>query len=267
MTTHQPWNANVPGLQVYWPGKDFSILEFYGLTSESASVPSLAIWAGRKLAYAAGTTVERRTDFIDYVFSETPPALRSRGWSIYPGTIRVMYQRQDPQAEPLSVRWSLEEDPEFVELEKGKDWKFIPPPSPELRLNPKRSKSLVLRTDRPDQAILKLVSLSQRPRCALSDCEVVACIDLAHIVPVRNGGPELIANTLLLRADLHRLFDAGLLKFRIRSSNCVAEFHESLRGDKILGTLHQSRLTVHDLSAMEPYFRERERLEQLASEA
>ena len=48
--------------------------------------------------------------------------------------------------------------------------------------------------------------------CLISGCETLAVIEAAHIVPVSEGGDDVAGNGLPLRADLHRLFDAGLLR-------------------------------------------------------
>ena len=41
----------------------------------------------------------------------------------------------------------------------------------------------------------------------------VSALEAAHVVPVKAGGQEVIGNAILLRADIHRLFDAGLFWF------------------------------------------------------
>lgn len=48
-------------------------------------------------------------------------------------------------------------------------------------------------------------------RCAISGCEVEATLEAAHIVPYRGPETNHPANGLLLRADLHMLFDLGLI--------------------------------------------------------
>ncbi len=263
----QPWNPAVPGLQIYWPDNDGGILEFYNLNPQNSLLPSLAIWGNRKLAYAAQVRIERHGKETDFIFSENPAAFENRGWSLFPGTIRVIVEGPDSEPMPLQVLWSADEDSGFEELEQFTDWIFHPPHAVDLRLNPTRTKSLALRTDRPEQALLKLVALSSGARCAISGSEVVECIDLAHIVPVKNGGPDLIENSLLLRADLHRLFDAGLLKIRRYGLLRVVEIDDSLRNDKYVGSFHGRELSNSNGEVMEPYFQERERLERNAREA
>lgn len=48
--------------------------------------------------------------------------------------------------------------------------------------------------------------------CAISGCSVEAVLEAAHIVPYRNNGTNVPDNGLLLRGDLHTLFDLQLLR-------------------------------------------------------
>lgn len=48
-------------------------------------------------------------------------------------------------------------------------------------------------------------------KCAISGCNVGEVLVAAHICPVKDGGSDEISNGLLLRADLHMLFDRGLI--------------------------------------------------------
>lgn len=48
-------------------------------------------------------------------------------------------------------------------------------------------------------------------RCAITGCDAEAALDAAHIVPYRGEATNTIVNGLLLRADLHNLFDLGLI--------------------------------------------------------
>lgn len=68
------------------------------------------------------------------------------------------------------------------------------------------------RISRRDQAefrrkVLKLYG----GECAVSSCTTMRSLEAAHVVPVSMHGSNLIANSLLLRADLHRLFDADMM--------------------------------------------------------
>lgn len=47
--------------------------------------------------------------------------------------------------------------------------------------------------------------------CAISGCTVRAVLEAAHILPYRGPHTNEVSNGLLLRADLHTLFDLGLI--------------------------------------------------------
>lgn len=68
-----------------------------------------------------------------------------------------------------------------------------------------------LRLLRPGQARVKRQLLAEQESCAISHERLKAVLDLAHIVDAKHGGKATRDNCFLLRADLHRLFDAKLL--------------------------------------------------------
>jgi hypothetical protein len=56
----------------------------------------------------------------------------------------------------------------------------------------------------------KLLAAWQR-RCAVTGCSIVGLLEAAHISPHAEGTDYRTSNGLLLRADIHTLFDLGLL--------------------------------------------------------
>lgn len=46
-------------------------------------------------------------------------------------------------------------------------------------------------------------------QCAISDGKVLPALDAAHIVPFGRGGAHAVRNGILLRKDIHSVFDAG----------------------------------------------------------
>ncbi|TIT50775.1 MAG: DUF3427 domain-containing protein [Mesorhizobium sp.] len=48
-------------------------------------------------------------------------------------------------------------------------------------------------------------------RCAMSSCGVVDVLEAAHISPYKGDATNVVNNGLLLRSDLHTLFDCGLI--------------------------------------------------------
>ena len=50
-----------------------------------------------------------------------------------------------------------------------------------------------------------------RRKCAISGEKTLPALEAAHIKPYAESGPHYISNGLLMRADLHKLFDTGYL--------------------------------------------------------
>ena len=61
-----------------------------------------------------------------------------------------------------------------------------------------------------DEFRLRLISI-YGGRCVISGCDVVEALEAAHVVPHSAGGSYSSSNGLLMRADIHTLFDLHLL--------------------------------------------------------
>jgi putative restriction endonuclease len=70
------------------------------------------------------------------------------------------------------------------------------------------------------------VLAAYKARCAITGCDVEAALEAAHISPYRGAQTNAVQNGLLLRADLHTLFDLGLLAIDEASMKVV--LHPSL---------------------------------------
>ena len=64
---------------------------------------------------------------------------------------------------------------------------------------------------RGQQAFRDTLFTAYNGRCAISGCAVADVLEAAHIVPYRGPATNVAENGLLLRADLHTLFDCGLI--------------------------------------------------------
>ncbi|PNQ53824.1 HNH endonuclease, partial [Vibrio agarivorans] len=64
---------------------------------------------------------------------------------------------------------------------------------------------------RQGQAAFREMLLAEYGRCLVSGCKVSHAIEAAHIVPYMGEATNSIENGLLLRADIHTLFDLGLI--------------------------------------------------------
>jgi hypothetical protein len=55
----------------------------------------------------------------------------------------------------------------------------------------------------------------------VTGCELVDVLEAAHVRPVSDGGETTAGNGLLLRADIHTLFDLDLLGFHPQKREVV----------------------------------------------
>lgn len=70
-------------------------------------------------------------------------------------------------------------------------------------------------------------------RCAISGCDVVQAVEAAHIVPYIGAKTNVVTNGLPLRADLHTLYDLGLIAIDPETMQVVVS-------PKLLGTSYAS---------------------------
>lgn len=66
------------------------------------------------------------------------------------------------------------------------------------------------------------------PQCMVTGCRVLAVIEAAHIKPYRGIEDHHVQNGLLLRADIHTLFDLNLIG--IRPKTLEVSVHQTLAG-------------------------------------
>lgn len=65
------------------------------------------------------------------------------------------------------------------------------------------------------QAEFREMLLARDGSCAITGEACHDVLEAAHIVAARDGGQEILGNGILLRADLHRLYDANPPRFEI----------------------------------------------------
>ena len=78
-------------------------------------------------------------------------------------------------------------------------------------------------------------------RCALTNCEVPETLEAAHIFPYRGKETNHVTNGMLLRADLHTLFDLGLIV--IDTSDYSILVADEIRSTEY-GDLHGEKLRL-----------------------
>jgi len=86
-------------------------------------------------------------------------------------------------------------------------------------------------------------------RCAISGSEVLEVLEAAHIVPYQGPQTNDVSNGLLLRADLHTLFDLGLLAIEPHGKMVVIA--AALRLTEY-GALHAKKLCLPSIDKDHP---------------
>lgn len=72
-------------------------------------------------------------------------------------------------------------------------------------------KSILTKVRLGQGAFRVLVTDAYNRKCAISGEKTLPVLEAAHIKPYAESGPHFISNALLLRSDLHKLFDSGYL--------------------------------------------------------
>jgi putative restriction endonuclease len=76
-----------------------------------------------------------------------------------------------------------------------------------------------------------LVTDAYNRRCAITGERTLPVLEAAHIKPFAQSGPNVVSNGLLLRSDLHKLFDIGYLTItpdlHIEVSKKIKEVYEN----------------------------------------
>jgi hypothetical protein len=92
-----------------------------------------------------------------------------------------------------------------------------------------REREWISRLKRAGQVEFRSKLIDLYGRCALSGCTTLTALEAAHVRPVSGRGADVGNNGILLRADLHKLFDADLLA--INPSNGRVALAESCKPD------------------------------------
>jgi hypothetical protein len=96
---------------------------------------------------------------------------------------------------------------EQIRAEKEKEGSFSPSDLADAR---KRVLAAIVVRQGQGAFREKLLAAYQR-RCAVTGCDVVDALEAAHVVPYLGPETNQVSNGLLLRSDIHTLFDLGLV--------------------------------------------------------
>ncbi|MEP3889016.1 MAG: HNH endonuclease [Hellea sp.] len=102
---------------------------------------------------------------------------------------------------------------------------------------------------RPNQSEFRRDVIKRfKGRCALTGCRVLEAMEAAHIVPIAEDGSDEAKNGILLRRDIHRLFDLDLILISPKNGNVKLDsrIHAEYR-DQIEASIDLKLLDVETL--------------------
>ncbi|WP_170575246.1 HNH endonuclease [Ruegeria atlantica] len=112
-----------------------------------------------------------------------------------------------------------------------------------------RVRKWALRETRPDQqSFRRAIAARDGLKCAISGCDLPEVLDAAHLAPRSPGGSDDPSNGLILRADLHRLFDNGLLTIQSDGTVTIAERIDDPDYQKLEGIVAKSGADLSNLA-------------------
>lgn len=102
-------------------------------------------------------------------------------------------------------------------------------------------------------AFRALVTDAYRRQCAVTGEHTLPVLEAAHIQPYSQGGPHAVQNGLLLRSDLHILFDQGYVSVDEDFRFLVSEqLHEDYHNGKDYYARHKKPILLPEQSAEHP---------------
>jgi putative restriction endonuclease len=108
-----------------------------------------------------------------------------------------------------------------------------------------RYRETVARVRLGQGAFRLLVTNAYERACAITGDHTLPVLEAAHIKPYADSGPHLVSNGLLLRSDLHKLFDAGYMTvtpdLRVEISGRIKEEYHN---GKEYYAMHGRRLAI-----------------------
>lgn len=219
------FNPSFVGLQIDWEvDKE---IEYLGpaVLAGAASVTAATCLSGKRpISYTYPIDVVEKTSNRLILGYSRKPRGWPKSWEIEKGHLVIDLDRAGC---PIRLEYHHASINQSELLARGKDWEYIATAAPGPKIIP-RGRLQTSRLERPLQQWLRNLLLSQHGQCQVTGTTCVSVLEACHIVPVKNGGEDLLGNALLLRTDLHRLFDAGLMRFRPSNHGWQIELDSSV---------------------------------------
>ena len=214
------------GIKVCWTDE---IEFFYGIDMQDLeNIPEFtavpAIWpqhnGGTEVEYNVNAVCETIGDdevhlVVTYDAADHQQLIAEHGNDFYWGTNRIILIRGEGSG---LCRWQI------LGAEEAEDitWQAF-----DLAANHGRERAAYLGGTRWTQ-FRKVILGCDGHRCVITGEDTTEALEAAHLIPAKNGENDVPTNGVTLRADLHRLFDAGKFTFGRKGRVKVAGDGEGL---------------------------------------
>jgi hypothetical protein len=168
-------------------------------------------------SYSSWCSVEVRAGYADLGYGGDHE--KHNAGYLFIGTVRLIFS--DDQRTAVEEVWWLSDEPGAEFIFEDVDTIRLADPSDDLAtFDPpnvedgrrKIERLVVLRQGQ--KAFREALLSAYQGRCAISGCDVEQVLEAAHIMPYLGEHTNFVTNGLLLRADLHTLFDLGIIRIK-----------------------------------------------------
>jgi len=213
----KPFDPTIAGIQIDW--SEDQEIEYLGpavLSGKASCTAATCVRGSKRIHYVYPVDEQLLApNRLIISYHRNPIAWRSSwGWQVYEGDLIINFRATELMV-PEAISFRYEDSGESEDLVEGIDWIYVSPTQVCVPPITVRGRLVTSRLARPHQQRLRCLLLSEYGSCQITGVATAAALEACHIVPVQNGGMDNTANALLLRRDLHAMFDAGLIEFQL----------------------------------------------------
>lgn len=207
------------GIIIEWDGgTEYIPFDFNSINSNCQIVNTLEYWKSTKEFVSYNTTskvvMEENSHILEIYYGKNLNKHISPQETLW-GVSKIHITNGATSGE---VEWNDDTAPETNNT--NKTWNIIDNGLHKLPVK------VVSKKIKRNQARLRKALLGIDASCAITGEKTVSVLEAAHIISSSEFGGEVIENSILLRSDIHRLFDEKL--FKISNSGEIVEINDGL---------------------------------------
>jgi len=199
---------------------------------EKNGVESLEFFRQKIASYRDPSNPIDKNPNIGCIILTNPVFFEENDWIEIPSWSRSIVQgrKYDMYSDEGNAIWEkverILEKQKFFEVEKEYKNQLVLD-FPEEYPNKKYSEEFLTRARLGQGAFRVMITDAYKRQCAVTGEKTLPVLDAAHIKPYDKSGPHSIRNGILLRTDIHKLFDRGYITitydYRIEVSRKIKE--------------------------------------------